>query len=337
MARRQAAQTPALPGARADSSTPRDTSPTPRASRPSASRRRRRWVAGPDACGRLDSYVAEQLGLSRSRVAALVAEGRVLVDDRVPKKSEPVRPGRVIDVDEPQPIPARAEPQDIPLEIVFQDRDLVVVNKQPGLVVHPAPGHRDGTLVNALLYHVGDLAGIGGTLRPGIVHRLDKDTSGLMVVAKSDRAHQVLSAALKAGRVKRTYLAALWGTLGPRPVEVDRPIGRHPRDRVRMAVVAGGRPALTRFRQLEEWHGGSAAAAGGGALGPVASLCEVELGTGRTHQIRVHAAAIGHPVVGDALYGANRGARLCGPTKAGGRGAGQACPATIPARASTGV
>lgn len=292
-----------------------------------------RWTAGADAAGRLDRHVAAQLGLSRSRAAALLVAGNILVDGRVPKKSEPVVPGQQVEARVPAPAPARAAPQDIPVEIVFQDGELAVVNKQPGIVVHPAPGHPDGTLVNALLHHVGDLSGVGGELRPGIVHRLDRDTSGLMVVAKTDRAHQALSQALKARRVKRVYLAALWGSLGDARVEVDRPIGRHPRDRVRMAVVPGGRPALTRFRHLESWPAGpgSAASAGPdaaalagpraaapaapgavpaapGATAPpsVASLCEAELGSGRTHQIRVHAAAIGHAVVGDAVYGAGR-------------------------------
>ncbi|MCY3545523.1 MAG: RluA family pseudouridine synthase [Gemmatimonadetes bacterium] len=240
----------------------------------------------------MDRYLAARLDLSRSRIQALLEEGHVRVDGARPKKSDAIGPGQLVEVEVPEPVPLDAAAEDIPLEIVFQDVDLVVVDKQPGLVVHPAPGHPDGTLVNALLHHVGDLSGIGGKLRPGIVHRLDMDTSGLMVVAKTDRAHQGLAAALKARAVRRTYLAAVWGTLKSSPTIVDRPIGRHPRHRLRMAVVPEGRPARTRFRHLEAWPG--------------ASMCEVALETGRTHQIRVHAASIGHPVVGDALYGAGR-------------------------------
>ncbi|MDE2980720.1 MAG: RluA family pseudouridine synthase [Gemmatimonadota bacterium] len=259
------------------------------------------WRAGAGASGRLDLYLAGRLDLSRSRIQALLEGGHVRVDGVRPKKSDRIGPGQLVEVEVPDPVPLDAAAQDIPLEIVFQDGDIVVVDKQPGLVVHPAPGHHDGTLVNALLHHVGDLSGIGGKLRPGIVHRLDMDTSGLMVVAKTDRAHQGLAAALKARDVKRTYLAAVWGTLKTSPSVVDQPVGRHPKHRLRMAVVPEGRPARTRFRHLEAWG--------------AASMCEVALETGRTHQIRVHAASIGHPVVGDALYGAGRERGVAGPQR----------------------
>ena len=260
-----------------------------------------RWTVEAGAQGRLDTYIAARIGLSRSRVASLLADGHILVDGRAARKSDPASPGREVEARIPAPVRAAAEPQDIPVDIVFQDSELAVVNKQAGLVVHPAPGHPDGTLVNALLHHVGDLSGIGGTLRPGIVHRLDRDTSGLMMVAKTDRAHRALSAALKAREVKRTYMAALWGLPREPRVTVDRPIGRHPRDRTRMAAVPDGRPSRTHFRVFESW--------------PAACLCEARLETGRTHQIRVHAAAIGHPVVGDALYGAGRERGFAGPQR----------------------
>lgn len=240
--------------------------------------------------GRLDVWVAGKLELSRTRVAKLLAEERIRVDGRPAKKSEPVLPGMRIEVEVPAPLPTGAEPEDLPLQIVWEDDDLVVVNKAPGMVVHPSAGHASGTLVNALLHHVRDLSGIGGALRPGIVHRLDRDTSGLLVVAKGDRVHRVLSAALKAREVRRVYRAAVWGHLKESPVTVDAPIARDPKDRKRMAVVEGGRPSVTRARLRERWI--------------AAELLDVALATGRTHQIRVHMRHIGHPVVGDPVYGA---------------------------------
>ena len=238
---------------------------------------------------RLDVYVAENSDLSRTRVQALVAEGRVRVNGHVARKADRLEAGQEIEVRVPAPEALEAQPEDLALDVLFEDSSLLVVNKPSGMVTHPAPGHPTGTLVNALLAHTHDLSGIGGKLRPGIVHRLDRYTSGLMVVAKSDRAHHALSEALQRREVKRLYIAASWGHLSESPLEVNAPIGRDPVERQRMAVVEKGRHAVTRFRVVEHWIG--------------AELLQVALGTGRTHQIRVHLAHIGHPVVGDPVYG----------------------------------
>ncbi|MEQ9399523.1 MAG: RluA family pseudouridine synthase [Longimicrobiales bacterium] len=251
---------------------------------------------------RLDAFLSARLELSRTRIQKLIAAGHVRVDGAVPKKSHVVEEGSRVEVDVPAPVETGIEPQDLPLDIVFQDEDIVVVNKAAGMVVHPAPGHRDGTLVNALLHHVQDLSGVGGRLRPGIVHRLDRDTSGLLVVAKSDRAHVALSEALRKRTVKRLYRAAAWGHLAESPTTVDAPIDRDPRHRQRMAVVDGGRRAVTHIRVSERWDR--------------AELLDVALQTGRTHQIRVHLAHLGHPVVGDDVYGAGWERGMGGPARA---------------------
>lgn len=251
-------------------------------------------VAPPDAAGqRTDRFLADAIGtVSRSRVKALMLDGAVLRDGAaVRDPSEAVRPGARFLVQRPALLPAAPQPQAIPFGLLYEDADLIVLDKPAGLVVHPAPGNEDGTLVNALLAHCGDtLPGIGGERRPGIVHRLDKDTSGVMVVCKTEAALTRLSAAFAAHDLDRAYLALAWCTPAKPAGEVEGAIGRDPRDRKRMALVArGGKAALTRYRTLRAWA-------------PAAALLECVLATGRTHQIRVHMASIGHPLVGDPVY-----------------------------------
>ncbi len=251
-------------------------------------------VAGPAHEGmRTDRFLAEASpSLSRSRVKGLMEAGHVCRDGRpVRAPAEPVRPGMRFELVPPAPVAARPAAQAIPFAILHEDESLLVLDKPAGLVVHPAPGNEDGTLVNALLAHCGDdLPGIGGERRPGIVHRLDKDTSGVMVVAKTEQALAALSEAFAARTIERSYLLLCWGLPSPSQGSLEGPIGRDPRDRKRMAVVArGGKAALTHYRTL---HTGGAAV----------SLMECRLATGRTHQIRVHFSQTGHPLVGDPVY-----------------------------------
>ena len=247
---------------------------------------------------RLDHFLARSLPeLSRSRLQALIAEGRVTREEtKIGDPNHRVKPGEPYRVDVPPPTPAEPEPQAIPLNVLYEDADLIVIDKQAGLVVHPAAGNLDGTLVNALLAHCGaSLKGIGGVARPGIVHRLDKDTSGVLVAAKNERAMRSLAKQFAAHTVERAYNAVVWGAPRDAAGAVEGNLGRNPFDRKRMAVLRGqGKPARTRYTTLEIF---------GSREKPFASLVECRLETGRTHQIRVHLAHIGHPLLGDATYG----------------------------------
>ncbi len=253
-----------------------------------------RLIAPADAAGqRADRFLAEASGtLSRSRVKALIEGGRATRDGAAfTQPAEPIRAGSAYELTPPELVDAVPQPQAIAFTILHEDRHLIVLDKPAGLVVHPAPGNEDGTLVNALLAHCGDsLPGIGGERRPGIVHRLDRDTSGVMVVAKTEPVLAALSAAFAARDIERAYTALVWGVPVEAAGEIEGAIGRDPRDRKRMAVVTrGGKPALTRYRVQSVMHA-------------AVSVLECRLATGRTHQIRVHLSANGHPVVGDPVY-----------------------------------
>ena len=242
---------------------------------------------------RLDAFLSADGALTRSQAARLIAEGRVRVNGKPAAKSARLSGGETVTVDVPHLRETALPPQDIPLDVVYEDDDVIVVNKPTGLVVHPAPGHPDGTLVNALLHHCGDsLSGIGGEKRPGIVHRIDRDTSGLIIAAKNDAAHLALSAQLKDHSLSRTYECLVTGNMKQDSGTVDAPIGRSSADRKKMAVVPTGRRAVTHWEVVARYPG-------------VTHLrCRLE--TGRTHQIRVHMAYIGHPILGDTVYGAKK-------------------------------
>jgi len=240
---------------------------------------------------RLDKFIADNAeGISRSFAANLCEDGRVTVDGRAADKKHKLKGGEVIEIDVPEPETVDVEPQDIPLDVVYEDEDVIVVNKPQGMCVHPAPGNESGTLVNALMFHCGgSLSAINGVIRPGIVHRIDKETSGLLVCAKNDEAHNSLAAQLKERKALRKYYALVNGNIKEDELTIDKPIARHPVDRKKMAIVQGGREAVTHVRVLERFG--------------QYTLTECTLKTGRTHQIRVHMASIGHSIVGDKVYG----------------------------------
>lgn len=240
---------------------------------------------------RLDKIISEYYeGISRSFAAKLAEDGKISVNGEIVKKKYSPKPGDVVEIDLPEPEPITAEPEDIPLDIIYEDNDLIVVNKPQGMVVHPAVGNFTGTLVNALMFHCGSsLSAINGVVRPGIVHRIDKDTSGLLVAAKNNDAHIFLAQQIKERKADRRYFALLNGRM-KEDGTVSKPIARHPNERKKMAVCAGGREAVTHYRVAENF-------------GNEYTLAECILETGRTHQIRVHMASIGHSVVGDKTYG----------------------------------
>ena len=224
----------------------------------------------------------------------LIENGLVTVNGKAVKSNYKLRKGDILEVEIPDPEPLEIEAEDIPLDIIYEDKDVVIVNKPQGMVVHPAPGHYNGTLVNALMYHCkDDLSGINGQMRPGIVHRIDKDTSGVLMIAKSDAAHNSLAQQLAVHSITRKYYAVVCGNIKEDSGTVDKPIGRNPKDRKKMAVVQGGRRAVTHYRVLERFGGKY-------------TLIEAQLETGRTHQIRVHMASLGHPLLGDTVYGSEK-------------------------------
>lgn len=246
------------------------------------------WTAGEEV--RLDVFLARQTQVTRSRAGSLIREGNARVNGAVASKAGwKLKCGDAVCLEIPDATPATVLPEDIHIEILYEDQDLAVVYKPSGMVVHPAAGNHQGTLVNALLSRLSNLSGIGGEIRPGIVHRIDKDTSGLLLVAKNDKSHVSLSEQIKRHTVERAYLAIVQGNLREESGRVDAPIGRHPVDRKKMAIRPDGREAVTNWRVLERLRG--------------ATLIEARLETGRTHQIRVHMASLGHPVLGDPVYG----------------------------------
>lgn len=253
-------------------------------------------VTDEQAGKRTDVLLSEALGITRSAAERLIESKNVYIDGKSVTKSLKVSVGQSFEIEIPDPEPSEAVPEDIPLDIIYEDDDLIVINKPKGTVVHPAPGNTSGTLVNALLYHCGStLSGVGGVIRPGIVHRIDKDTSGLLVVAKNDETHLALSEQLKTHTISRVYYAISVGNFGSETGTVNAPIGRHPTDRKKMAVIKSGKnakEAITHYTVLEHFSG--------------FTYIKCRLETGRTHQIRVHMSYIGHPLMGDTVYGGGK-------------------------------
>ena len=249
-------------------------------------------VGEQDAGLRLDAYLRANTTFSRSRIVSMMSEGALTVNGRTETKAAlKTEAGMLICLAVPETKPVEIVPQNIPLDILYQDSDIVIVNKPCGMVVHPAAGNEDRTLVNALLYHIHDLSGIGGEMRPGIVHRLDKDTSGLILVAKNDAAHTALSEQFKERSMEKHYRAVAHGAFKEEEGLIDAPLGRHPTNRKKMAIVPDGKPSRTEWRVLEQLRG--------------ATYLDVHLLTGRTHQIRVHMLSKGHPLLGDTIYAPN--------------------------------
>ncbi|WP_097025787.1 RluA family pseudouridine synthase [Clostridium peptidivorans] len=239
---------------------------------------------------RLDTFLAENLeGKSRSFIQGLIEKEEVSVNSNIKKSNYKLRIGDEVQISIPDPTHLNIEPEDIPIDIIYEDSDVIVVNKPQGMVVHPAPGNYEGTLVNALLNHCSDLSGINGVARPGIVHRIDKDTSGILVVAKNDNAHNKLSEQFKEHSITRVYLALVEGIIKEDEGTIDEPLARHPKERIKVAIVPGGRRAVTHYKVIKRFK--------------EHTLVECKLETGRTHQIRVHMCHIGHPLVGDPVYG----------------------------------